>query len=238
MQFLKILIFLFSSLSLFGQTGNTKLTISRLTGEYYVYTTYKQWGGTLFPSNSMYLVTNEGIVLFDTPWDTTQFQPLLDSLTIRHQKKAILCIATHSHDDRTAGLQFFKEHGVKTYTSKMTRDLCKEHNEKQAEFCFVSDTLFNIGGHRFETYYPGEGHTRDNIVIWIDNEKILYGGCFIKSTESNGLGNIADANLNSWGPSIENVIRRYPVQNFVIPGHFGWTNNDALRYTIELLKER
>lgn len=238
MRFIKILIFFFSSVSLFGQTGNSKLTISRLTGEYYVYTTYNQWGGTLFPSNSMYLVTNEGIVLFDTPWDTTQFQPLLDSMTIRHQKKVVLCIATHYHGDRTAGLQFLREQGVKTYTSKMTHDLCKEHNEKQSGFCFVSDTLFKIGGHQFETYYPGEGHTRDNIVIWIDKEKILYGGCFIKSTESKGLGNIADANLSSWGTSIENVIRKYPVPNFVIPGHFGWTNKDALRHTIELLKER
>src|SRR3954468_16782828 len=82
----------------FAQGASPKLSISHLTGNFYIYTTYKNINGSPFPSNSAYLVTDEGIVLFDTPWDTTQFQPLLDSIYARHQKKPVLCIATHYHD--------------------------------------------------------------------------------------------------------------------------------------------
>ncbi len=185
----------------------------------------------------MYLVTDKGVVLFDTPWDTTQFQPLLDSISDRHNKKVILAISTHSHDDRTAGLEFLRQNGVKTYSYKLTYDLCKEQNEKQAEFYFVKDTIFNLGNYKFETYYPGEGHTKDNIVIWIDKYKILYGGCLVKSTDNNNLGNIADANIKEWRPTIKKVIKKYPEPKFVIPGHFSWTSNKGLKHTLKLLRQ-
>lgn len=231
-----VLLLLLSQMALFGQT-HVKLRIEHLTDNFYVYTTYKDFGGYMFPSNSMYLVSSSGVVLFDTPWDTTQFQPLLDSIWTKHQAKVVLTISTHYHDDRTAGLEFLRAHGIKTYSSKLTYDLCKKHNEKQAEFYFVKDTIFEIGGYSFETYYPGEGHTKDNIVIWFDRYKILYGGCLVKSMENNNLGNIADANLQEWKATIKNVIKKYPKPKFVIPGHFGWTNNKSLQHTLKLLRQ-
>ena len=213
------------------------LTISRLADDFYVYTTYKNLGGNWFPSNSMYLVTNAGVVLFDTPWDTTQFKPLLDSISARHKQQVVLCLSTHYHDDRTAGLTFLKSRGVKTYTSKQTRDLCRQHKEPEAEFYFLNDTVFTVGNRQFETYYPGKGHTADNLVVWFEKERILYGGCLVKSTENQGLGNIADAHLDNWARSIRKVIKKYPDPDFVIPGHFGWENNTGLKHTLHLLQQ-
>lgn len=230
------ILLIFGPILLFGQV-NKKLRIEHLTDNFYVYTTYKDLNGFMFPSNSMYLVTDNGVVLFDTPWDTTQFQPLLDSISVRHNKKVVLAVSTHYHDDRTAGLEFLKQKGVKTYSSKLTYDLCKEHNEKQAEFYFDNDTVFNIGNYKFETYYAGEGHTKDNIVIWFDEYQILYGGCLVKSTENKNLGNVADANLKVWAPTIKKVIKKYPKRKFVIPGHFGWTSNEGLEHTLKLLRQ-
>ena len=94
-----------SSFFLSAQT-NSKLKFGQLTDNLYVYTTQQLFSGTPFPSNSLYLVTAEGVVLIDTPWDKTQFQPLLDSIEKRHGKKVIMCLATHFHDDRTAGLEY------------------------------------------------------------------------------------------------------------------------------------
>lgn len=235
-KFTLLIVLLFGHVLLFGQDGR-ELRIQHLTDNFYVYTTYKDLNGFMFPSNSMYLVTENGVVLFDTPWDTTQFQPLLDSIWTRHSQKVVLAVSTHYHDDRTAGLEFFKQQGVRTYSSKLTYDLCIEHNEKQAEFYFENDTTLNIGNYKFEAYYAGEGHTKDNIVIWFDKYKILYGGCLIKSTESNNLGNIADANLQAWSQTIKKVIKKYPRPKFIIPGHFGWTSNKGLKHTLKLLRQ-
>ncbi|MEO8765496.1 MAG: BlaB/IND/MUS family subclass B1 metallo-beta-lactamase [Ginsengibacter sp.] len=220
------------SLHLIAQTPVKPLSISKLTGDFYIYTTYQNE----FPSNSMYVVTDSGVVMLDTPWDTTQMQPLLDSIQMRHHKKVLLCISTHFHADRTAGLEFLKRKGIKTFSSKLTFDLCAINNDKQAAYYFIYDTTFIAGDHVFQTYFPGEGHTKDNIVIWFDKEKILYGGCLIKSIDTEDLGNIADANIPAWPETIKNIMRKFPPPNYVIPGHFGWQSNEALEHTLQLME--
>jgi glyoxylase-like metal-dependent hydrolase (beta-lactamase superfamily II) len=237
MRFAVALLFLIFAGNAAAQQDSAKLKISHLTGDLYIYTTYKMVNGYRFPSNSMYLVTSSGVVLFDTPWDETQFQPLLDSIYARHQKKPVLCIATHFHDDRTAGLEYYGHKGITTYSSRMTHQLCGLKHEKQAEKCFTMDTAFCVGGYTFETYYPGAGHSPDNIVIWFEKDKVLYGGCLVKSEENQGLGNIADANLNAWGNSINNVMKKYPEAQYVVPGHFAWSDKKALKHTLKLLKK-
>ncbi len=214
-----------------------KLDISHLTGDFYVYTTYVDYEGTPFPSNSMYAVTPDGVVMFDTPWDTNQVEPLLDSIKARHGKDVIMCIATHFHDDRTGGFDVLKRNGIRTYSTRLTYELCRETNRPLAEFILAADTVFNIGGLEFATFFPGAGHAPDNIVIWLPASQILYGGCFIKSTESGGLGNLSHADTKSWELATEKVMQKFPDAMYIIPGHQGWRDLGSLKYTYELLKE-
>ena len=223
------------AIPLYGRQSKQGISITHLIDNFYVYTTWQPINNAPFPSNSMYLVTDTGVVMFDTPWDSTQFQPLLDSIDARHHKKVILCIATHFHDDRTAGIGFLKSKGIPTYSSQLTYNLCKAKDEKQTQFFFSNDTVFHIGCYSFDIYYAGPGHTVDNIVIWFDKYKILYGGCLIKSNQAKNLGNIADANTTAWPVTIRKIIARFPHPKYIIPGHFGWTNGNALKHTLELL---
>ena len=98
---------------LLGQ-GHPALSISHLTGPLYIYTTYGLAGGVPFPANGLYLVTDQGAVLIDAPWDTTQVQPLLDSIEQKHHQKVVLSLSTHFHDDRTAGIPSLRAKGVKS----------------------------------------------------------------------------------------------------------------------------
>lgn len=238
MKLINILLLSLLSLNhLSAQESQPKLAIEKLTGDCYVYTTCNTYKGILFPANSMYLVTDKGVVMFDTPWDTTQFQPLLDSIKARHNKEVVMCIATHSHADRTAGLEFLKGKGISTYTTTYTDKRSAATNEKRAEFLIDKDTVFTVGQHTFETFYPGKGHAPDNIVIWLGEQKILYGGCFIKSTEATDLGNLADANVKEWEGSIRKVKQRYSQPAFVIAGHQDWHSNKSLDHTLKLVKK-
>lgn len=210
-----------------------KLEITKLKDDFYVFTTYKDYGGAPFPSNGMYVLTENGAIIIDSPWDTTQCQPLLDSIQKNHGKKVIMAIATHYHDDRTGAFDFFKSKGIQTWSTKKTRDLCRRHNEKQAEFTFRKDTVFAFGKHPLRAFFPGEGHTKDNIVVWFPDDKILYGGCLVKSVAADNLGNVADANLKAYPRTIEKLLKEFPDRELTIPGHQGW-NGDALRYTLKL----
>lgn len=218
-----------------------QLHITPLTGNFYIYTTYNLYKETLIPANGMYLVTDKGVVMFDTPWDTTQFQPLLDSIQARHHQPVVLCIATHFHEDRTGGLAYYQQKGIRTYTTALTDSLSKKNGYKRAEFLMTKDTTFKVGTYTFETYYPGHGHAPDNIVIWFEQERILYGACLIKSWEDEDLGYLGDASTTAYANTIKNVQQKCERPNYVIVGHGDWTRVQSLQHTrkmAETLRKR
>jgi metallo-beta-lactamase class B len=231
------ILFMLAVTNIFGQTADAKLKISHLTGDFYIYTTYNIYEGNQIPANGMYLVTNDGVAMFDTPWDTTQFQPLLDSIKSKHNKRVTFCIATHWHSDRTEGLEYYKQQGIKTYTTFLTDGLSKKNNKKRAQFLIANDTVFDIGQYAFETYYPGEGHTADNIVIWFKKEKILYGGCLIKGADAENLGYLGDANAPEYATTLKRVQKKCPDPNFIIVSHSDWNNINSLKHSIKLAKK-
>lgn len=227
--------FLLFSLAIARSQG--KLHIENLSGDFYVYTTYNTYENNRVPANGMYLVTSNAVVMFDTPWDTTQFQPLLDSIQIRHNKKVVLCFATHWHSDKTAGLQYYKEQNIKTYTTVLTDELSRKNEKKRAEFLMTKDTSFVLAGYSFETYYPGEGHTSDNIVIWFPVQKILYAGCLVKGVDDKTLGNLSDANVMTYTSTLKNVRKKFPKPNYIIIAHSDWRDTRSLNHSIKMAKE-
>lgn len=226
----------FISMTLSAQPPALKIT--HLTGSFYVYTTYKLINGNPFPSNSMYVVTDAGVVLIDTPWEVEQTGPLLDSIESRHGRRAVACIVTHSHDDRTGGLDIMRARGIETWSTLATDKLSRANGEKLAEHHFTGDTTFRFGRLRLSTWFPGAGHTSDNIVVWFPQARVLYGGCLVKSIESQGLGNIADADLMEWPKTMRKLIRKFKRPRFIIPGHQEWRSRRALEHTLMLLKQR
>jgi metallo-beta-lactamase class B len=232
-----IILFLVLTANSFGQSKNSPLQISHLTGDFYVYKTFHDYKGTLISANAMYLVTDKGVVLFDAPWDETQFQPLLDSIKAKHNKNVIMLFATHSHDDRAGGFDFYRKKGIKTYSIKLTDDILKKENKPRAEFIIPNDKTFTVGQHTFEVYYPGKGHAPDNIVVWFDKEKVLYGGCFIKSADAQDLGYLGDADVKEWKTSIKKVQTKFKSPKYIIPGHEDWKNIESLNHTLKLVDE-
>ncbi|NOU39468.1 MAG: BlaB/IND/MUS family subclass B1 metallo-beta-lactamase [Ferruginibacter sp.] len=235
--FILLATFIFGNNNIFGQVDEKKIKITHLTNDFYIYTSYNSYEGNKLPANGMYLLTNNGVVLFDTPWDTTQFQPLLDSIKLKHNKNVTMCIATHWHSDRTEGLEYYTKQGIKTYTTKLTDELSKINDKKRAEYLIGSDTIFKIGQQIFETYYPGEGHTTDNIVIWFDKEKILYGGCLIKGADAKNLGYLGDANKTAYYETLKNVEKKCSTPKYIIISHSEWDNINSLKHSIKLAKK-
>ena len=234
---LLIIVSIFSFGDIFGQAPDSQLQITRLTGDFYIYTTYNLYKGDKIPANGMYLVTSKGVALFDTPWDTTQFQPLLDSIKLKHNKSVVMCFATHWHSDKTAGLEYYRQKGIKTYTTALTDELSKKNNKKRAEFLLAHDTVFNVGEYSFETYYPGQGHTEDNIIIWFKKEYILYGGCLIKGVDDEDLGYLEDGNVKEYASTLKKVQKKCRKPSFIIITHSDWKNVNSLKHSLIMAKK-
>lgn len=66
--------------------------------------------------------------------------------------------------------------------------------------------------------------------------RVLYGGCFVKSTDAEDLGNLGDARPAEWPMAIKKVAERYPAPAWIIPGHGNWKSIRSLQHTLDLLK--
>jgi metallo-beta-lactamase class B len=236
--FIFLLLFIYS-VAAFGQNKVLKIKTTHLTGDIYVCTSYGILGdGSVFPANDMYIVTKNGIILVDTPWGEAETCQLMDTLWSRYHKKILLCISTHFHEDRVGGVDVLKKKGIKTYSSLLTQQLAKQRGEKQPEYAFTNDTTFNVDNVILRAYYPGAGHTKDNIVIWLPQSKVLFGGCLIKSLDATDIGNLADANLSAWPSSIANVKANFKGIKYVIPGHQGWQGDTSMfGHTVKLASQ-
>lgn len=230
---ISILVELSTSIRVSAQSSYP-LLIKAINKQFYVYTTFNMYKGQRFPANGMYIVTNKGVIIIDSPWDTTQFQVLLDTIYQRHHQKAVLCVATHFHEDRTGALAFFRSKKVATFTSAKTDSISQQKKVPRAEYTFQQDTLFRVGGIEMQTFFPGAGHTTDNLVIWFPKQKVLYGGCLIKSTADSTLGNTTDGNLTTYASSVKKVMDHFPYPSFVIPGHQDWMDNKSIEHTLQI----
>lgn len=229
---------LFSLICSISLGTNAQLDFKKISDSSYVFTTYQIYKEQKISSHGLLKITSGGVVMIDTPWDTTQFQPLLDSIELKFHKKVLMVISTHWHEDRTAGLDYYKSKGIKTYSTYATKNLCRENNHPQAQYTFEGDTTFTISNTIIETYYPGAGHSSDNIVVYFPKDKLLVGGCFVKSAEAQDLGNLSDANTGMWPIAAKNLIKKYPNVKTVIPGHQKIApGKKALKHTLKLSKK-
>ncbi|NBB19022.1 subclass B1 metallo-beta-lactamase [Runella sp. CRIBMP] len=209
--------------------------ITPLVPNHYVHTTYQVYQNNPFPSNGLIVSTSAGIILVDTGWGLEQTELLLAQIEQKLKQKVVLCIVTHAHEDRIGGVKAFQQRGIKIIGTPLTVQKTVAQGLPAPEGILPQDTTFRVGTTTVQTYFPGAGHTDDNIVVYFPDSKVLVGGCLIKSYVAMGIGNIADANLKTWRQSVDNVRKKFPDITFVIPGHEKWDNLSSFSRTIELV---
>ncbi|WP_167884253.1 subclass B1 metallo-beta-lactamase [Leptospira idonii] len=175
--------------------------------------------GQLFSANGLVVVTGKGILIIDTPWTEEQTSFLIRETYKRFQKKISFVIATHGHGDRIAGIRIFKENNIPVLSTSLTAAEAVKNGFMRPDPKLDLDPRLSLGKVGIEVYYPGHGHTKDNIIVWLPHIQLLYGGCFVKSLESSHLGYIGEADLTKWNISLKSVKQRYPDAKIVIPGH-------------------
>lgn len=216
-----------------------KLTVTPLNDRVYVHTTYGLYKKNSIPSNGLIIRTNDGLVLVDTGWDsegdTDNTRQLLQWVADSLRQPVRLCIVTHAHEDRVGGISELRKAGIRVISTPLTAQKSVKLGYEAPDGILPADTTFTIGQEPIRCYFPGEGHTNDNIVVWLPNQQILHGGCFVKSVAAFGMGNIADANLAEWANSVRRVINQFGTAKIVVPGHEEWSDSKALEHTLRLL---
>ena len=202
---------------------------------------FNEWNGTIYDHNGLIVLTYKENRFIDTAWDSggdyQKTEELLRMIKKHFKQKVHLAIVTHAHDDSIGGIQALLNQGIDVHSTKLTAKLAKEYGYPSPRPTLDKKPLLKVGDTVVETYYPGEGHSPDNITVWLPQHKILFGGCLIKSLDAKDLGNTADANIQQWGPSVRKVIKKYPQVKTVIPGHESWGDKKLLFHTLYLIKQ-
>lgn len=211
---LSFCVLLFTNMT-FADEPLPELEIQKIEEGVYLYTAYEKiegWG--LVGSNGLVVLDNKDAYLIDTPISAKDTEVLVQWIdTQGFTAKA--SISTHFHSDSSGGIAFLNSKSIPTYASKLTNQLLKKKDEEQATHSFDNNPFWLLKN-KIEVYYPGAGHTRDNLVVWMPEQKILFGGCFVKPE---GLGNLSHAVIEEWPASAEKLIARYGTAKLVVPGH-------------------
>jgi len=217
-----------------------------------------------WPGNSLLVQLSEkDFVLCDTPMTPEVTKLLLDWFRSIHGSMNIIAINTHYHVDNLGGNEYLLQQGIPVYGSDLTLKLLNEkglpsytfngldkpefkrfYNAYKNLTLFPPDHIFDLNeGMQFliadetvEIYYPGAGHTEDNVVVYFRNKKLLFGGCLIRSSKSNSLGNVREANIYAWSNSAKNVLDKFGEATIVVPGHGAPGGIELIHHTIRLAK--
>lgn len=186
-------------------------------------------------SNAVLVTGVAESVLIDTPATDEQTASVLAwaSETLRHPVRHL--IVTHWHADRMGGIGAARAEHVATHAFGKTRALAREKGLVVPDHELGVEEHLDLSGVTLETWYPGHGHTVDNIVVWLPGESLLVGGCFVKSAEAKTLGNPREIDRTQWAAGLAALRRRHSEARTVVPGHGAAGGPELLVHTAALL---
>ena len=213
------------------------LIIKQLTENTFVHISYlktEDFGNVA--CNGMLFINGEEAMVFDTPTNDVTSKELIDWLKNNKKVNVKGVVATHFHDDCLGGLTEFHKNNIPSYASKKTIELAKEQNSEIPKVSLDFDNDLELNGKKVKNLFFGEGHTKDNIVSYIPSEKVLFGGCLLKTVGAKK-GYLGDANTAEWSNTVTKVKKELPDIEYVIPGHGKTGGTELLTYTIQLFNE-
>lgn len=204
----------------------------------WIHVATQMFADTVFPSNGLIVRDGAELLLISTAWGTENTIALLAAIEAEIGLPVTRAVSTHFHDDRVAGVEVLNSAGVETFATPLTRQLAESRgNEVPRGVIEGLDQPGNgVGFGPVEIFYPGAGHAPDNLVVYVPESRVLYGGCAVHEASRSTPGNVSDADLEAWPESVRRVRERYPEAEVVIPGHGVPGGPELLDHTIAIVE--
>jgi glyoxylase-like metal-dependent hydrolase (beta-lactamase superfamily II) len=153
-----------------------------------------------FISNAGFVVTDAGVVVFDSLGTPSLAYKLLQKIKTVTDKPIIKVVVSHFHADHIYGLQVFEELGAEIIApygaQKYIRsDAAKERLEERQfslepwvnedthlvlpDTTIEKSTKFTMGGLTFTINYMGKAHSDGDLTMLVEPDKVLFSGDII-----------------------------------------------------------
>nr|WP_232020251.1 MBL fold metallo-hydrolase [Sulfuriflexus mobilis] len=205
-------------------------------------------------SNAGFVVTNDGVVVFDALGTPALGYRLLQRIREVTDKPVERIVISHYHADHIYGLQAFKEHAgappvwaqqraldyLGGSTASQGEDAARRlAQRREALFPWVSKSTyvvapthtfddkmtFTVGGIDFELKHLGPAHAPGDIIMLVKNYGVLFSGDVIYKGRVPFLDS-PETDTSHWLEGLESLAKLQPQPRYIIPGH-GDISNDT-----------
>jgi glyoxylase-like metal-dependent hydrolase (beta-lactamase superfamily II) len=192
-----------------------------------------------FNSNASFVVTSDGVVVFDALGTPVLGAALKAAIATVTRQPIRLVVISHFHADHFYGLQSLVGPGVQVWAHAKGRaslnapvtqerlaqrrhDLWPDVDEttrligadRWLEFPASHEIPFERGGIRFRLIDVSGAHSPEDIMLWIENDRVLLAGDLYFSGRIPFVGN---ADSKAWLAALDRMSPLKPAN--VIPGH-------------------
>ncbi|MFO7541546.1 MAG: MBL fold metallo-hydrolase [Thiobacillus sp.] len=188
-----------------------------------------------FMSNAGFVVTCDGVVVFDALASPPLAAKLVDQIRTITNQPIKRVIVSHYHADHYYGLQVFKALGAEVWTHRASEGTTRSKEaadrfsqRKEALFPWVDDTTrlleadvflegdtdFEMGGIHFSLRHVGPAHSSEDLVMMVKEDGVLYAGDLVFRGRVPFVG---DADSRAWIAALDTLIALD--SRVLIPGH-------------------
>ena len=216
-------------------------------------------------SNAGFVVTDEGVVVFDALGTPALGYRLLQRIREVTDKPIERIIISHYHADHIYGLQAFKQHagnppvwaqqlalGYVGGTAASQGEDAQRRLEQRREalfpwvdentyivspdHTFEEDLAFEVGGISFSVKHLGPAHAPADSIMLVNNYAVLFSGDVIYKGRVPFLDS-PETDISHWLEGLDYLTRLKPQPRYVIPGHGVPSDNvdEAIGTTVDYI---
>jgi glyoxylase-like metal-dependent hydrolase (beta-lactamase superfamily II) len=194
-------------------------------------------------SNAGYVVTPDGVVVFDALGTPSLGWALLQDIRKRTGKDIRYIVASHYHADHIYGLQAFRDHSRAVI---IAQDHSGDYNENKEtaderagarldqrrealapwvdentrvispDITFDDKLTITLGGKRFSLISAGPAHSSSDIMMMVEPDGVLFAGDIVQNSRIPFM-NSDDVSTTHWLKGLDEVLALDP--KYIIPGH-------------------
>jgi glyoxylase-like metal-dependent hydrolase (beta-lactamase superfamily II) len=194
-----------------------------------------------FMSNAGFVVTAEGVLVFDALATPVLGQALVDAIRKVTPKPIRRIIVSHYHADHFYGLQAFKAQGAQVWAHENGRaTLASDDTQRRLQqrrqdlapwvnadtrlvpadrwlsFAHGASQEFELGGLHFRVIDSSGAHSPEDLMLYVVEDKVLFAGDLFATGRIPFVGN---ADSKRWLAALDGMLTTHPA--IVIPGHGG-----------------
>lgn len=207
-----------------------------------------------FMSNAGFVVTGDGVVVFDALASPPLAKKLLGLIRKVTRQPIKRVIVSHYHADHFYGLQVFKALGAEIWAHRVSVGATRTEEAAQrlaqrkevlfpwvdektklleADHLVEGDMDFEMGGVNFALRHVGPAHSSEDLALMVREDGVLFAGDLVFLGRVPYVG---DADSAGWIAALDKLIELKP--RVMVPGHgrFTRTPNADLVFTRDYLK--